>query len=284
MNYDIESFNDQIYSSYGRTNEKEARFLLHLHNHFEINLFIEGEMTFYIQGEFYKPIKGDLFLISNTQLHGPSILKESVYERAIIHFPQKMARQLQTPEVDLLYPFTDLSHENNRIIHLTDTEITEFISLTKRLVELEQPENKVYGKEILFKSYLAQILVLVNNAYNNNHKKELTEHSKTMSELSLNVIEYIQENLEISVSLDDIEAHLNINKHYMNRVFKQELGTSIYQFIQLNKISLAKKLLESGMSAFDVCDHLDYNNYSTFARTFKKITGISPTHYIKSVL
>lgn len=242
---------------------------------------MQGDIHFYISGTVFKPTRGDLFIISSTQLHGPKILSDSIYERSIVHFSPKFAKKFCDDTVDLLDIFE--TNEEINVIHLSEEDIQTFTGLINKLQHLEAQDDTYYGKELLLQSYLAQILVLVNHNSYNKSIDTLEDTENKLSPMTANIVSYIQENLKEDLSLDKIQEHFNINKHYMNRVFKDELGTSIYQFIIINKIALAKQMLEAGMDASTVSYKLNYSNYSTFARAFKKITGYSPTHYVNTI-
>lgn len=278
MNYNIEHFASNTLSSHGNT-EETMHFAPHLHNHYELNLFISGDISFFIDGELFKPTKGDLFLINSTRIHGPKILSKSSYERAIIHFSSKLIQLIPQESLDLLKIF-----EKKNIIHLNQAETQDFIQITDKLQNLEEINQELFGKNILMQVYLIEILILINQTATNCNLDESFLTNDELSPIVSQIIHLIQENLDQPISLNTIEKKLNMNKHYLNRLFKTELGISIYQFIQLNKISLAKKLLYQGISVTEVCDQLAYKDYSTFARAFKRVTELSPTNYVKSML
>lgn len=182
---------------------------------------------------------------------------------------------------DLLDVFE--TNDEVNVIHLSEENIQIFADLVDKLQFVESQDDNYYGKELLLKSYLAQVLVLINHNFFNKSIDTMKDTDNKLSPMTTKVVSYIQENLKEDLSLDDIQEHFNINKHYLNRVFKNELGTSIYQFIIINKIALAKQMLEAGVDALTVSYELSYSNYSTFARSFKKITGYSPTHYVNTI-
>ncbi len=50
------------------------------------------------------------------------------------------------------------------------------------------------------------------------------------------VIEYIRENIENDITLDDIAKHMNYSRFYLSRTFKKEKGASIKQYIEALKV------------------------------------------------
>jgi AraC-like DNA-binding protein len=49
----------------------------------------------------------------------------------------------------------------------------------------------------------------------------------------------------------------------------------------LKRIALAKQYLIEGYNVSESCELSGFNDYSNFIRTFKNITGYSPTNYLK---
>ena len=62
----------------------------------------------------------------------------------------------------------------------------------------------------------------------------------------------------------------------MMRLFKQETGYTIGNYISSKRLLLAKELILSGMPATQACFDCGYKDYSTFSRAYKKNFGKSP--------
>lgn len=92
-------------------------------------------------------------------------------------------------------------------------------------------------------------------------------------------IAYIMENLcSETLSPNEVAAHLFVTPVYLSRIFSQEKGQTISQFIISEKMMLAKKLLEeSGLNANAVALKVGYPSYPYFSTTFKKYFGYSPS-------
>lgn len=89
-------------------------------------------------------------------------------------------------------------------------------------------------------------------------------------------------NKEITVA--DIAGLYGINKKYSGRLFKKEVGISFCEYLNLRRTEAAKGLLgETDMSIAEIALECGYNNITYFNRVFKKITGISPGEYRKSL-
>nr|WP_255639731.1 AraC family transcriptional regulator [Aquibacillus saliphilus] len=86
-------------------------------------------------------------------------------------------------------------------------------------------------------------------------------------------------------SLSTIAKIININSSVLSNQFKQEMGLTLTQYIQQEKMNLAKRLLrESKMSIRAIAEEISYFDYSYFSKVYKKIHGISPVQTRKEVI
>lgn len=283
MEYIVEHFETNTLTSHGQTSDQKI-FSPHLHNHYEINLFLNGDILFFIDGHSIKPQRGDLFIINNTQIHGPKVLSDSIYDRAIIHFSPKVVNKLSTKETNLLNCFSAAHQKQNHLIHLPEGELETYVNLIDQLELMENLTDYAYGDDILINNLLCQLLVLINREFLKDAPPLLEKKTNHLSETTQKIIDYTQKHLHQGIALGDLEMVLNMNKHYLNRVFKKDLDISIYNYILLNKIALAKDHLAKQESPYQVAESLGFKDYSTFARAFKRITTLSPQHYVRSIL
>ena len=70
--------------------------------------------------------------------------------------------------------------------------------------------------------------------------------------------------------------HFNMTSSYLSYVYKKQRGESIADVIKKMRIKYATTLLREGMSVVDVSQKVGYRECSTFIRTFKSCTGVTP--------
>ncbi|WNS44066.1 helix-turn-helix domain-containing protein [Paenibacillus sp. MMS20-IR301] len=92
--------------------------------------------------------------------------------------------------------------------------------------------------------------------------------------------QYIQEHLHQDLTRDDIAALVGRNPAYLSRLFRKETGMSLSEYITLQRIERAKKLLvETGDKISSIAEGLGYVHFSYFAKLFRKLTGFTPQDY-----
>ena len=84
------------------------------------------------------------------------------------------------------------------------------------------------------------------------------------------------------MSLDLIADRIGIHKVYLSRVFKDEVGTSCYEFLQQFRIRKAQSMLKTGqMKIYEIAELTGFHNYDQFCIAFKKHTNVSPSVFRK---
>lgn len=98
-------------------------------------------------------------------------------------------------------------------------------------------------------------------------------------------IKFIREHLHDPLSIDLLSKKACMSQTHFFRSFKNELGISPVDFVNNERIKLAKSLLRTpGKSINDVCYASGFNNVSYFNKMFKRATGATPSEYRAQVV
>lgn len=97
------------------------------------------------------------------------------------------------------------------------------------------------------------------------------------------ILDYIHENYQSKIQLEDIAKGCYLNKRYVNRIFKEVTGYSIIQYLIQYRIEKAKRLLAfTSISITELGMELGFCDCQHFCRTFKRVEGMTPMDYRKS--
>ncbi len=93
-------------------------------------------------------------------------------------------------------------------------------------------------------------------------------------------VDYIHQHYQEDLALDDVSRAVNISSYYFSKVFKEKIGVTFVEYLTNLRMEQAKKLLENpDNSVRDVCFAVGYQDPNYFSRTFKRMTGVTPTEY-----
>jgi AraC-like DNA-binding protein len=66
---------------------------------------------------------------------------------------------------------------------------------------------------------------------------------------------------------------------YLSRIFKEETGVGLLEYINTLRIEEGKKLLARGQSIVKTAETTGFRDSNAFIRVFKKLTGVTPGQY-----
>lgn len=96
----------------------------------------------------------------------------------------------------------------------------------------------------------------------------------------LKVKNYILDNVSMRFSLVDLARVSDLSPNFLSKIFKMVMGVKLFDYINLQKLNLAKKLLiGTDRPVKSVCSDCGFENESYFYRTFKKSVGKSPQKF-----
>ncbi len=92
--------------------------------------------------------------------------------------------------------------------------------------------------------------------------------------------EYIENNFEEKITIDQLASMFALGRRNMERRFKRATANTVTEYIQRVKIEAAKKNLEKGRkNVNEVMYEVGYSDTKAFRTIFKRITGLSPIEY-----
>ncbi len=97
----------------------------------------------------------------------------------------------------------------------------------------------------------------------------------------IELVHYSEEPIKVNLS-DYITEKLNYDYTYLANLFSEVKGITIEKFYLTHKIEKVKELLMyEDFNLNEIADKLNYSSVSHLSSQFKKITGLSPTHFKK---
>ncbi len=93
-------------------------------------------------------------------------------------------------------------------------------------------------------------------------------------------VAFIYDHIIKDISLDQIAAYAKVHPSYLSKVFKEEVGMNISEYINRKRIEESKYfLLHSDSTISDIALLFKFCNQSYYTSLFKKYTGLTPKQY-----
>ena len=94
------------------------------------------------------------------------------------------------------------------------------------------------------------------------------------------VLRYIDEHLDEPLSLEALSKHFYFSPYYFHRLFAAVVGKPLATYIRDRRISIAcEQLCSTDKSILDISLASGFRSAQAFSRTFKEVTGTSPSSY-----
>lgn len=106
------------------------------------------------------------------------------------------------------------------------------------------------------------------------------KRNKLFSRRVRDAVEFIENNFNSELGLSQIADALGIHKGYLCRLFKQETGENLTDYILRFRIDKAKQLiLATNFKLYEVAERTGFSSAQQFSISFKKVTGLTPIEF-----
>ena len=86
------------------------------------------------------------------------------------------------------------------------------------------------------------------------------------------------------ISVEGIAKAIGFSRKYLSMIFSQTMGITLRDYVTQKKIERAKTMLADGEASLKtIAFQLNYNDYSSFSRAFKKESGLTPYEYLSRI-
>ncbi len=243
----------------------------------ELTVVLSGKACYRVKDETFMLEAGDILICNPGVMH------------------QNILRPDEQPSVQFFSGFTDFhfkGYEPNQFPTKTDNGVLHLSAESKREVQrlcYEIQAEREAGKPGMYfvlKAYLVQILMLIVREtieYPRNTSNGYNFETYGKSYAVKRIINYMSENFEKKISLDQIAHNMYLSPVYVSKIFKEETGESPINYLIKIRLEKAKSILERGEggSIKSIANEVGYDDVYHFSKLFKKYYGVSPLNYKK---
>ena len=111
-------------------------------------------------------------------------------------------------------------------------------------------------------------------------RRQIGSSKQSKSALMMKTLDFIHNNYHENILVSDIANALYVSETYLSRICKTLTGKSVIQHLIDYRIAQAKTALaEEDIAIYAIAEQCGFRDVRHFSKTFKKMTGMSPTEY-----
>ena len=258
-----------------------ASYAYSYHSHpevIELQYIHRGTGWYFIKNRRYPLRDRSLLIIHRHELHS--------------YIPAEKTERLDKVHVIFSYPFFRdcLPHFRrllNRVLlcrrnfshqlQLTAEEAARMEMLILSLDTEYVRKGPLYREAI--SGLLLQLLVLIERC---GSPMSRVQKPGAKSPLIDRVLAYADEHLKEQLALTDVAKQVQRSPFHLSRLFRQETGLTLREYINRRRVAEAKSLLENRKkSIIDTAYEAGFSSLRSFNRAFKRYTGTTPAAYRK---
>ncbi len=247
----------------------------HIHTVIEMILLLSGTKQIYINNEKILLNAGDIIFINSNIPHKTETPIGSSCVLLQFNTSSKNSDNSNYFWLENIIGITNTTHT----VFGKDTEINFLLTDCIQKIRYEN-SKKEKSYDYFIKSYIYEVTAIL---YRNGILADYTEWQHRVSPLT-EVLKYIERHYNEHISLSEISNVLNFHKSYFCKFFKNILGISFVEYLNLVRLNKAKKLMaETQKNITEISYEVGFSSVSYFIKTFKKYNYCSPNKY-KSLL
>lgn len=239
---------------------------LHSHNYFELEYPFAGNCRQVFKNDSFEFTRGDIAFFKPESRHAFFVSDEAKMLRITIK-PTYMPK---------IYDRFENEFSNMNIIRIPSNEVKRVEGILLAIEKEFERQNDYYSEVIsAYLDVLFALLIRFNQESEFEEKKSYAIDFKVF-------LTYIDNNLK-TVTPSGVAEYSGYNFPYFSKLFKKNIGVNLSEYINLQKLELASKLLlETRKSIEFIGYEVGFNHKSYFHRIFKRYYGVTPEEYRKT--
>lgn len=251
----------------------------HTHEYFQIYFISKGTLVHHIKNESAHLNQGDMFIIPpgvthyispspNTVFYSLSFMEDLFTEQfASNKLAKNFLNFLITKKIEYIKPK----------ITINPDEIFYVESVMAHILKEFQSKPFAYYDTVQASTLL--LVTMLAREYFSKTVHNVTEHFENKKQFILHCVEYIKNNFEEKITLDEISKKSAMSKSNFCALFLKVTGHSFNEYLNICRIQAATSYIQKGYKITAIYGLCGYSDFSTFNRNFNKIMGMSPREY-----
>ncbi len=259
---------------YLNANWQDFEMDFHTHGFLEINYILEGSYTFSIAGQIVPVRKPNLILIRSSTPHRKIFNRQkpcAVLGCSYALLPQ----HAYGPSLDALCQ--------------ADSALDRFFTSFEDVLIIENAQSMLEDMKLLFSLYTKTdqdyYRFIIGNKIMLAAARLADTSFPSVHKYIAQVKFLVESNYYRIQCMDDVAGEVHLNKSYLERLFRQETGQTLWQYVLQVKLEAAQNLLtQTNIPVGEIDSLVGIHSRQAFYIQFKKKYGVSPQEYRKQSL
>lgn len=261
---------------------KDYKYTGESHNFWEFVYVDKGEIDIEMDGEHYRLEQGNIAFHQPNEYHNLSATGDIAPNLIVVSF------KCNSPAMNFF---------KKRILPLSDIEKGDLATIIKEaincfsspledtfLTKLTKRDNVLPGSEQLISLSLEHLLISLYRNFGGIVKNTTTLRQGIQHDIVKSILNYMQEHICEKLYISQIAKAVGMSKSSVSIIFKEKMNDGVISYFTKMKIDVSKAMIREGKyNISQISFYLGFDSIHNFSRTFKKITGMTPTEYGKSV-
>lgn len=247
---------------------------MHYHDCHELYFLLSGVRRYFIGHTIYNVASGNMLIIPKNELHRTTARNNNGYERYVVYFYDDYINDI-ADNIDR----EALNELMSGCCIQFPVEHLDYIRRSLQTMELEMSLRKPYY-ETVTKNLFCNIIVMILR-YGQKKSPVNSADANRIQEIA----QYISENYASEITLGSAAQMVFMEKTHFSKKFKYLTGFGFNEYLTQTRIKAASELLAlSDMTISEVSEHCGFSSSNYFGDVFKRIVGVSPSVYRKTML
>lgn len=224
------------------------------------------------RGKTVKPASNKVLLFNGTERHTETYQQVTGQIQSVViakDYLNKLCDPLGVNAAEILFDPIELE------------QCQEISTLMKKIIHFSNPESS--GSPLTIDCLATELALLTLTRYHHSDSMKIGRgvdsgyFPDSIDKMKRVINRHVG---DVEFSLDKLSKEVGISKFHMVRVFRNAIGVSPAKYLARIKIDLAKELLISTNSTIiSISTELGFDHLSTFNKSFKANTGLSPSQF-----
>lgn len=240
----------------------------HYHRTMEFTVFLNGTQQYYINNSLHTVHGGQILMTSPNEIHGNNDSFQDICEYVWFQFDMSYFNKnfLGLPDSHGTYLYQQLLQYKQRIKQVSQNDMHQ-LRQAFFLIASDGSHDKLSG-------YTLFLQFVINNLCFPEPYEATYSHDIQVA------LAYIHAHLYEDIPIDIIAHHIGLSSSRFQVKFKNELGVTPHAYIIMQKIRIAKAMLEDPQNSItEISYKLCFSSSNHFSSVFKKYTGLSPSDF-----